>query len=116
MSERRAIDLELRGPGDPDAIAERRLGLVGSLHEARRPGVVVERIGREEWVEYFRTQIAGDARRAMLLQSRGTAHADAKDPPLPGRVLAPGDAWREAAGYFRFEREAKVPQAPAPAD
>jgi hypothetical protein len=91
------------------------LGAYG-FDDRERVAAQVERIGREEWVEYFRTQIAGEARRAMLLQSRGTAHAQVKDPPLPGRVLAPGDAWREDARYFRFEREAKVPQAPAPAD
>ncbi|MBK9469347.1 MAG: insulinase family protein [Pseudomonadales bacterium] len=95
--------------------ADAMLGAYG-FDDRERVATQVERIGREEWVEYFRTQIAGAARRAMLLQSRGTAHAQVNDPPLPGRVLAPGDAWREDAGYFRFQREAKVPQAPAPAD
>ncbi len=93
--------------------ADAMLGAYG-FDDRERIAAEVERIGREEWVQYFRAQIAGEGRRALWLQSLGTAHARAKDPQLPGRVLAPGDAWREGAGYYRFEREAKVQETPAP--
>jgi secreted Zn-dependent insulinase-like peptidase len=93
--------------------ADAMLGAYG-FDDRERVAAEVERIGRDEWVQYFRTQIAGAGRRAMLLQSRGTAHAEAKAPPLPGRVLAPGDGWREDAEFYRFEHEGGAQELPEP--
>ncbi|MBP6382806.1 MAG: insulinase family protein [Pseudomonadales bacterium] len=92
--------------------ADAMLGAYG-FDDRERVAAAAERIGRDEWVQYFRAHVAGEGRRAMLLHSRGTAHAQAQDPLLPGRPLAPGDAWREGAGLYRFEREARVGESAA---
>jgi len=88
------------------------LGAYG-FDDRERVAAEVERIGRDEWVRYFRSQFAGEGRRALLVKSRGAAHADSKAPALPGRELPAGNAWRDAGGYFRFAREPVQPL-PAP--
>jgi len=76
--------------------------------DRERVAVAVAQIDRADWVRYFREQIAGSGQRALYVYSVGETHAAQGAPRLPGRVLPPGDAWREGAKYYRFDGERTV--------
>jgi insulysin len=106
--ERQRATLVERLRESPKSLAEKSarlwsdigLGALG-FDDRERVALEVERIQRDDWIGFFRKQMAGNARRALLLYSRGDAR-HAEPGKLPGRVLGDAGQWQANAKYYRF--------------
>ena len=63
----------------------------------------VEALGRDNWLEWFRSRMAGADRHAMVLYSTGEAHRAKASVPPPGRRVDAAGRWKSNAKYYRFE-------------
>ena len=92
--------------------ADLSLGAYG-LDDRARVAAEVERIDRQQWVDYFRANLDGAAGRAMVLYSRGSAQAPGAAQTVPGHAVTGADRWRDDAKYYRFDWSAAVQESPA---
>ncbi|MBK6288716.1 MAG: insulinase family protein [Gammaproteobacteria bacterium] len=92
--------------------ADLSLGAYG-FDDRARVAAEVERIDRQQWVDYFRANLDGAAGRAMVLYSRGSAQAPGAAQTVPGHAVTGADRWRDDAKYYRFDWSAAVQESPA---
>ncbi|MBP8924533.1 MAG: insulinase family protein [Pseudomonadales bacterium] len=78
-----------------------------------RVAAEAERIGKQEWVDYFRANLGPDKGRAIVLYSRGSAQPPASAGVVPGHVMNDVDRWRDEAKYYRFDWGTAVQDSPA---
>jgi secreted Zn-dependent insulinase-like peptidase len=63
----------------------------------------LETIGRDNWLQWFRSRLAGADRHALVLYSTGQAHRAKVSEAPPGRRVDPDGRWKADAKYYRFE-------------
>ena len=92
--------------------ADLSIGTYG-FDDRARVAAEVERIGKQDWVDYFRANLGAATSRAIVLYSRGSAQPPGRAEAVTGHAVTDVDRWRDEAKYYRFDWSATVQDSPA---